>query len=458
MGKLFGTDGVRGRANIELTCELAMNIGRAAAMVLQKREPGKKQSVLIGSDTRLSADMLVSAMTAGLCSGGVNVCQVGVVSTPAVAYLVTRYGMDAGVMISASHNPFEDNGIKIFSKDGFKLSDAQEEEIEEILLAGAFEAVEGDRLGTVTSLHHRAVSDYEEYLLSTTDQRFDGLRILLDCANGSASSSAREIFTRLGAQVTVLNESPNGVNINNGCGSTHMEALQQLMRQKACYDLALAFDGDADRCLALDHEGTLVDGDKIIAICAKHFNEQGRLKDHCAVVTIMSNLGFFRFAKKNGIRTEITKVGDRYVLEAMVKNGWGLGGEQSGHVIFRDYMTTGDGQLSGVQLVSVMCREKKSLKELAAVMEYCPQVLKNLRTTREKKELFEQSPEVENYLEQCRQQMGEDGRMVIRASGTEPLIRIMLEGSNPEEIEKKAQEIHDHLEEMLECLAQKVPV
>ena len=329
MGRLFGTDGARGIANTELTCELSMQIGRAAAMVLSKNLNGKRPRVLIGMDTRASSQMLESAITAGLCSVGADVLQLGVVPTPAVAFLVCKYGCDAGVMISASHNPCEYNGIKIFQSTGFKLPDELENEIEEIILDNVLEIPTpiGGAVGRV-SKEINAVADYIEHLLSVTDMGFKGYKIALDCANGSSSVSAKEVFTRLGADVVVINAEPDGININKDCGSTHLEQLQKCVVDNGC-DLGFAFDGDADRMLAVDHTGEIVDGDKCIAVCAKYMKQLGKLKKDTAVVTVMSNMGFFKFCEENGIKCEKTKVGDRYVLENMSENGYSIGGEQS---------------------------------------------------------------------------------------------------------------------------------
>ena len=362
MGRLFGTDGVRGIANEDLTNELAMKIGSAAATVLLEESKSAKPTVLIGKDTRASGDMLEAALTAGLCSVGCNVLSVGVVPTPAVAYLVGQYQCEAGIMISASHNPCEYNGIKIFQKTGYKLDDSIEDEIEQIILDNSREPSikiggdVGNRLFCKT-----AVNDYIEHVVSTTNVRFDGLSIALDCANGSASVCAKEIFTRLGAKCLMLSDTPDGTNINNNCGSTHPEELMKFVRD-AKLDLGLAFDGDADRMLAVDENGILVDGDKVIAICAKRMKDEGRLAKDTAVVTVMSNMGFFKFCEENSINCAKTAVGDRYVLEKMLKDGYNIGGEQSGHVIFLDYATTGDGELSGVQLLETVVIGQKAFR------------------------------------------------------------------------------------------------
>ena len=449
MGRLFGTDGARGVANTELTCELSMQIGRAAAMVLSKNLNGKRPKVLIGMDTRASSQMLESAITAGLCSVGADVLQLGVVPTPAVAFLVRKYNCDAGVMISASHNPCEYNGIKIFQSTGFKLPDALENEIEEIILDNVAEIPTpiGGEVGRV-SKETNAVADYIEHLLSTTDLNFNGYKIALDCANGSSSVSAQEVFTRLGAEVVVINAEPDGININKDCGSTHMEQLQKCVVEHGCH-MGFAFDGDADRMLAVDHTGEIVDGDKCIAVCAKHMKQLGKLEKDTAVVTVMSNMGFFKFCHENGIKCEKTKVGDRYVLENMSENGYSIGGEQSGHIIFLQYATTGDGQLSAIQLLSVVKDTGKNLKELSGEMEVYPQVLINVRVSNFGKAQFPKDKEVQNAIKQVEHELGNDGRILVRLSGTEPLVRVMLEGKDLDKIKELGESVAQVVRERL---------
>lgn len=449
MGRLFGTDGVRGVANKDLTTELALQIGRAAAMVLIKECKSAKPTVLIGKDTRASGDMLEAALTAGLTSVGCNVLSVGIVPTPAVAYLVCEYGCEAGVMISASHNPCEYNGIKIFQKTGYKLDDAIEEEIERIILDDAEEIPTklggevGNRLYFKT-----AVKDYVDHVVSTASVRFDGLSIALDCANGSASVCAKEIFTQLGAKCLMLSDTPDGTNINDNCGSTHPEELMNFVKN-ANLDLGLAFDGDADRMLAVDENGELVDGDKVIAVCAKRMKEEGRLAKNTAVVTVMSNMGFFKFCKENDIACKKTAVGDRYVLERMLKDGYNIGGEQSGHVIFLDYATTGDGELSGVQLVETVVKSGKKLSELASVMRVYPQVLINVKVTPEGKQKYNNDEYIISAVQEAEMELSGDGRVLVRVSGTEPLVRVMLEGADIEQITKLGNEIADVVKERL---------
>ena len=449
MGRLFGTDGARGVANTELTCELSMQIGRAAAMVLTKSLNGRKPKVLIGLDTRASSQMLENAITAGLCSVGANVLKLGVVPTPAVAYLVKEYGYDAGIMISASHNPCEYNGIKIFQSNGYKLPDALENEIEAIILDNATE-IPTPVGGGVGNARRKAdaINDYIEHILSATNMSFKGYKIALDCANGSSSVSAEEVFTRLGAEVIVINAEPDGVNINKDCGSTHLEGLQKVVVENGC-DLGFAFDGDADRMLAVDHTGAVVDGDKCIAVCAKHMKQLGKLKKDTAVVTVMSNMGFFKFCEENGIKCEKTSVGDRYVLENMVENGYSIGGEQSGHIIFLQYATTGDGQLSAIQLLAVVKDTGKTLKELADEMEVYPQVLINVRVSNFGKAQFKKDKEVQNAIKKAEEKLGDEGRILVRLSGTEPLIRVMLEGKDYDKISELGESVATVIKERL---------
>lgn len=449
MGRLFGTDGVRGIANESLTPELALQIGRAAAKVLLRESKSSKPTILIGKDTRASGDMLEAALTAGFTSVGCNVLSVGVVPTPAVAYLVCKYGCEAGVMISASHNPCEYNGIKIFQKTGYKLDDSIEEEIEAIILDNAEEipvvtgGAVGNRLYCKT-----AVKDYVEHVVSTTSVRFDGLSIALDCANGSASVCAKEIFTSLGAKCIMLSDTPDGVNINHNCGSTHPEELMRFVKD-AGLDLGLAFDGDADRMLAVDENGELVDGDKVIAICAKRMKDEGKLAKNTAVVTVMSNMGFFKFCKDNDIDCAKTAVGDRYVLERMLKDGYNIGGEQSGHVIFLDYASTGDGELSGVQLLETVVKSGKKLSELAKIMRVYPQVLINVTVTPEGKQKYNNDEYIISAVQQAEMELSGEGRVLVRVSGTEPLIRVMLEGSDIDQITKLGNAIADVVRERL---------
>ena len=439
MGRLFGTDGARGVANSELTAELAMNIGRAAAMVLISDEV-EHPTILIGKDTRLSGDMLEGALIAGLCSVGANVELLGVVPTPAVAYLVGKYNADAGIMISASHNPFEFNGIKIFSSDGCKLPDDLENRIEEIVLDNVvpYALAKDENIGKVTRME-TAVEDYVDHVAKSIGCDLDGMEIALDCSNGSSSRTAEKLFTKLGAKVHMLFDNPDGININKDCGSTHINRLQNYVREhKLC--CGLAFDGDADRCLAVDENGNLVDGDYLIAICAKDMKDRGVLKKNAVVGTVMTNMGFNKFCEANDMTFVSTKVGDRYVLEAMLREGYNIGGEQSGHIIFLDYATTGDGELSGAMILSIMKRTGEKLSTLAKVMERMPQVLINVQVSAEGKLAFYTDKEVKAEIKRVTEILGDRGRILVRVSGTEPLVRVMLEGENLEEIQSLAEE------------------
>ena len=439
MGRLFGTDGARGIANKELTCELAMNIGRAAAMVLTEQSD-KKPVVIIGKDTRLSSDMLEGAIIAGLCSVGADVITLGVVPTPAVALLVRNYNADAGIMISASHNPYEFNGIKIFSSNGFKLPDTLENEIEEIVLDNVkqYDKAYMEKLGKVT-VSEAGLSDYINHVIGTVPERPEGLRVAFDCSNGSASRTAEAIFSGLGIECHMMNAQPDGVNINKNCGSTHIEALAEYVKENKL-DCGIAFDGDADRCLAIDENGELVDGDFIIAMCALDLKERGMLKNNTAVGTILTNMGFNKFCEKNQINFEATKVGDRYVLESMVKNGYSIGGEQSGHVIFLDYCTTGDGQTTAAQILSLMKRKNKKLSEAANVMKRYPQVMVNVKISPQGKKKVGSDSDIQAKVSEVKNLLEGHGRIVVRESGTEPLVRVMLEGTDYDEINRLANE------------------
>ncbi len=456
MGRLFGTDGARGVANSELTCELAMQIGRAAAMVLTQHSK-KRPRVLIGMDTRASSQMLESSISAGLCSVGADVMLLGEIPTPAVAFLVKKYEYDAAVMISASHNPCEYNGIKIFQGNGYKLPDALEEEIERIILDKTqIPPVKvGGEVGRITR-SKTAVIDYVEYLCGIAEndlseynlKDFKGLKIAVDCSNGASSVTAPQIFMNLCDDCYFLACHPNGTNINENCGSTHLEILQDFVVRNGC-DAGLAFDGDADRFLAVDEKGNVVDGDRLIAIFAKHMKSKNKLKNNSAVVTVMSNMGFFKFCEDNDINCEKTKVGDRYVLENMLENDYLIGGEQSGHIIFLEHATTGDGELSALKLLCVMRESGKTLSELASEMQIFPQVLINVRVSDFGKARFPRDNEIKNAIEAAEKELGDDGRVLVRVSGTEPLVRVMLEGKDEEKINILAQEIAQVVKERL---------
>ena len=440
MGRLFGTDGARGIANSELTCELATNIGRAAAYVLTEKST-EKPKVLIGKDTRVSSNMLEMALAAGLCSVGADVVLVGFVPTPAIAFLVKDREADAGIMISASHNPCEYNGIKIFDGNGYKLPGALEEEIESLVLddMSPIKFPVGGDVGSVF-LRHDYVDLYIDHLAKSVDTDLSGLKIAIDCANGCASYTAEKLFTRLGATVHMMHCNPNGVNINARCGSTHMEDLTDYINGHDM-DLGLAFDGDSDRCLAVDENGKLIDGDRMIAVFALDMKNKGILKDDTAVVTVMTNLGFKQFAERSGINVLETKVGDRYVLEEMLKNDYQIGGEQSGHIIFKRFATTGDGQLSGAMLAAILAKTGKPASEVASVMTVLPQTLVNIKASPELKEKLNTDSDIKTVIESVKKELGKSGRILVRASGTEPLIRVMLEGENIAEIKRLAREV-----------------
>ncbi len=447
MGRLFGTDGVRGIAGTELTCELAMHIGRAAAVVLTKHT-AHKPKLVIGKDTRLSSDMLEAALVAGICSVGADVEILGVIPTPAVAFLVKKYGADAGVMISASHNPVEFNGIKLFNGEGYKLSDSLEDEIEAIVNGDLTQYLkDGVDLGRVTYAQN-AASDYIRHLMDSIDDNLEGMTVAVDCANGSASVTAEALFKGLGARPLLLNNCPDGTNINDRCGSTHLETLTDFMKKHRC-QIGVAFDGDADRCLAVDEMGNQLDGDKMLAIFSKFMKEREQLSKNTVVVTVMSNLGFFHFAKRGQVETIATKVGDRYVLEEMIRGGYCLGGEQSGHIIFSDHATTGDGQLSAIKLMSIMKAEGKKLSVLGTIMERYPQVLVNIRADDAGKKVLDEDDTVKQAIDNASAELGGDGRILVRASGTEPLIRVMVEGKNFDAINQCALRIANIIKERM---------
>ncbi|MFD2442540.1 phosphoglucosamine mutase [Bacillus sp. CGMCC 1.16607] len=428
MGKYFGTDGVRGVANSELTPELAFKLGRFGGYVLTKDKDRPK--VLIGRDTRISGHMLEGALVAGLLSTGAEVMRLGVISTPGVSYLTKVLGAQAGVMISASHNPVADNGIKFFGPDGFKLSDEQEEEIENLLdlPEDSLPRPTGEKLGHVND-YFEGGQKYLQYLKQTVDEDFSGIHVALDCAHGATSALAAHLFADLEADLSTMGASPNGLNINEGVGSTHPEALAAFLKEKNA-DVGLAFDGDGDRLIAIDEKGNIIDGDQIMYICAKYMKENGRLKHSTVVSTVMSNLGFYKGLEGHGIQSVQTAVGDRYVVEEMKKNGYNLGGEQSGHIIFLDYNTTGDGLLSGLQLVNIMKMTKKSLSELAGEMQKYPQKLVNIRVT--DKYHVTENEKVKAIIDEVETEMNGNGRILVRPSGTEPLVRVMAEAATEE--------------------------
>ena len=433
MGKYFGTDGVRGEANVELTPELAFKLGRFGGYVLSQHEE-ETPLVFVGRDTRISGEMLEHALIAGLLSVGIRVYKLGVIATPGVAYLVRTEKASAGVMISASHNPALDNGIKFFGSDGFKLDDDRELEIEALLDAAedTLPRPSAQGLGTVME-YPEGLRKYQEFLVSTGVQ-LEGMHVVLDTANGAASTSARQIFADLGAHLTVIGENPDGLNINDGVGSTHPEHLQEKVKEVGAA-IGLAFDGDSDRLIAVDENGEIVDGDKIMYIIGSYLSSKGLLEKNTIVTTVMSNLGFHKALDAKGIQKEITAVGDRYVVEEMRKSGYNLGGEQSGHVVIMDYNTTGDGQLTGVQLTKIMQETGKKLSELAAEVTIYPQKLVNIRVENSMKDKAMEVPAIREIIEKMEAEMAGNGRILVRPSGTEPLLRVMAEAPTHEEVD-----------------------
>lgn len=448
MARMFGTDGVRGVANTELTPELAMALGKAGAYVLGRKY--KRPLILIGRDTRISGCMLEDALCAGILSMGGDVIKTGVIPTPGIAFLVRKFNAAAGVVISASHNPYQYNGIKFFSGDGYKLEDSIEDEIEKYVKQGIPDeaAAAGEAIGRIIEPEESPVDLYKEFVKSTFDGRLDGIRIVLDCANGASSVAAEDVFKELGADVSVIADRPDGVNINEMCGSTHPEALgEAVLREKA--DIGLAFDGDADRLIAVDETGNAVDGDRVISVCARLMKDEGRLANDSVTVTVMSNIGFHKRAEELGINVEVTGVGDRYVLENMKKTGCRIGGEQSGHIIFLDYSTTGDGMIAALQLLKAYIRYGRRLSDLVSDMHVYPQVLINAHVKNENKYAYVEDAEIKAAIASAEASMSGDGRVLIRPSGTEPLVRVMLEGSDTEKIRPIAQKLANLIEERL---------
>jgi len=440
MGKLFGTDGIRGIANETLDATLAFRVGQAAACVLADGK-AERPIFTIGKDTRISSDMLEAALTAGLCSAGADVIPLGILPTPAVAYITMQAQADAGIVISASHNPFEYNGIKIFNGRGFKLSDEMEEAIEDIVLGDIpVKKAVGGEVGHVIEGKEKYLNAYIEHIASLSDN-ISGLKVVMDCSNGAASSTAEKLFSRFNIELTVINAEPSGTNINDQCGSTNMSALCQKVRDGG-YDIGIAFDGDADRCLVVDENGCELDGDHIMAICGSRMKQQGKLKNNYIVATVMSNIGFKMFSEKKGIELHCAAVGDRHVLEMMQEIGANLGGEQSGHIIFLDDSTTGDGQLAAVKILSLLSEEKKSLSELSSEFVQYPQVLLNVpvKSDADKKRIMD-SEELDTAVKAAEAELAGKGRILIRASGTEALIRVMVEAFDLQQ----AQEIAERL-------------
>ena len=448
MARMFGTDGVRGVAGTELTIELAMKLGQAGAYVLTK-EKEHQPTIIVGCDTRISGGMLANALMAGICSVGANAVYMGVIPTPAIAYLTKKHKVDAGVVISASHNPMEFNGIKFFNGEGYKLSDALEDEIEALIKNGMKDVTMpiGSGIGKV-SYRFDAKEEYISFIKNTVPIDLSNLKIVADCAEGASYYTAVETLKGLGANLVPIHVEPDGTNINANCGSTHMDELRaRVVFEKA--DVGLAFDGDADRMLAVDEKGNIVDGDQVMAIIGNYMKDNGKLKKNTIVGTIMSNLGFSIMGEKNGIHIEQTKVGDRYVLENMRENGYNIGGEQSGHIIFLDENTTGDGLLSALHLLEVMVKTNKKLSELSKVMEVLPQALVNAKVPNHKKENYMEYPEIAQAIENLEKRFAGEGRVLIRPSGTEPLVRVMIEGKDQEIIEKEAEQLADLIMETM---------
>lgn len=448
MSRLFGTDGVRGVANEELTPQLAMQLGQAGAYVLSK-ENQHKPTIMVGCDTRISGDMLANALMAGACSVGANAVFVGVVPTPAVAYLTRKYKVDAGVVISASHNPVEFNGIKFFDGNGYKLPDSLEDEIESLIRNG-MPGIKFPIGAGVGKIKYRtdAREEYINHAIQAVKVDLSGMKIVVDCAEGAAFYTSIEALKELGGDIVAIHTNPDGTNINANCGSTHMEELQaRVVYEKA--NLGLAFDGDADRLLAVDENGKIVDGDQVMAIVGSHMKAQGKLKLDTIVATVMSNLGFFLMGEKNGIHMEQTKVGDRYVLERMREMGASLGGEQSGHIIFLDENTTGDGLLSALHLLQVVVETQKPLSELSKIMEVMPQALLNAKVPNHKKEHYMEYPEIADAIDALNKKFAGEGRVLIRPSGTEPLVRVMIEGKDQKMIEAEARKLADLIQNIM---------
>ena len=442
MARLFGTDGVRGEANVTLLPEMAYRLGRAATIYFGK-ESEEQPLIIIGRDTRISGEMFESALTAGICSAGGRAMLAGIIPTPAIAYLARKHKAKAGIVISASHNPFHDNGIKFFGGDGYKLPDAVEDELEAIV--HQLETDDNYPRPTAEHIGHieyrtDLLNQYMEFVLSTCKERFDGVKVVLDCANGAAYEAMPKILRHLGANVKVIHALPNGTNINDGCGSTHLESLQKAVLENGA-DFGIAHDGDADRCLCVDEKGQVIDGDHILVMCAMDMMKEGKLPYNTVVTTVMANIGFHQAIKKAGGRAEITKVGDRYVLENMLKNGYKIGGEQSGHIIFTDFSTTGDGLITALQVLSSLKRSGRKASDLTALMTTYPQLLVNVKVAT--KEGWETNEAIKEASAEGDKELGENGRILVRPSGTEPLIRVMAEGPDQAQLDRICHAIAD---------------
>lgn len=450
MAKLFGTDGIRGVANVELTSDLAYRVGQAAAMVLAGTT-GHRARILIGKDTRISSDMLESALAAGIVSVGADAALIGVVPTPAVAHMTVKTGADAGIVISASHNPMEFNGIKIFSSDGYKLSDALEEQIESILFGSvAIPLKTGAEIGRIARWEV-GMKEYCNDIKYTAQNNLNGLKLLIDCANGAAYQTAKEIFPALYADCTFIHDKPDGSNINRGCGSTHLGSLRELMRSGE-FDVGIAFDGDADRCIVVDETGEVIDGDQMMALLAADLKERGELEKDAFVATVMSNLGLHRFAQEHELAIATAPVGDRNVLNLMMAEDYVLGGEQSGHIIFLKHSTTGDGQLTAVQFLSLLKRRRARASELRAEVPKFPQALVNVEVQNELKEAVMEDRDVKAALREISEQLGEAGRILVRPSGTEPIVRVMVEAEDAEQVGAMANHVADMIAAVAKAL------
>ncbi len=451
MSTLFGTDGVRGEVNKELTSELAYALGKASVIKIEEKI-GRKPKVLVGKDTRISGDMLESALIAGMCSVGANVYVLDVVPTPCVAYLTRVKHFDAGIMISASHNPFYDNGIKFFNENGYKLSDDLEKSIEELIQKGFanLQKPTGANIGRVTKVDD-GLKEYEQFLKTTLHTKdFSNLKVVVDCANGATYEIAKKLFDSLNIDADIIFDEPNGININDNCGSTHMDTLIKKVKDSNA-DLGIAYDGDGDRCLLVDENGDIVDGDQIMSIIGNDLLKQNKLKENTIVATVMSNLGLFVMGDKLNINVTKTKVGDRYVLEEMLQKGYNFGGEQSGHIIFLDYNTTGDGILTSLQMLQCIKQSGKSLSQLNSFMSVMPQVLINVNVSKEHKYSYDQNEKITNEINELNEKYNNSGRTLIRPSGTENLIRVMIEGENIDVITKDANNLANIIKEELGC-------
>ena len=449
MSRMFGTDGVRGVAGTELSIDLATKLGQAGAYVLTEGRGDKKPTILVGCDTRISGGMLANALIAGICSVGADAVYAGVMPTPAVAYLTRKHGFDAGVVISASHNPMEFNGIKFFNRDGYKLPDSMEDEIQRQIESGMadIESPTGEKIGHVKYAFDMD-REYVDFEKENVPIDLSGMKIVVDCAEGASYKTNTQVLKELGADLVAIHTHPTGTNINDHCGSTHMEQIaQRVCDEKA--DIGIAFDGDADRMLAVDENGNMVDGDQIMAICANFMKKQGTLKKNTVVVTVMSNLGFTLMGEREGLHIATTQVGDRYVLERMKAEGYNIGGEQSGHIIFLDSNTTGDGMLSALRLLEVMVTEKKPLSELASVMEVLPQALVNAHVPNDRKTSYNDYSEIREGIRKLEDKFAGQGRILIRPSGTEPLVRVMIEGKYQNEIDRDAHELASLIEKVM---------